>query len=122
MSRFLTTAKAKVCEHRSFHTRVVEIEDSEDENGSSFETPNKLSEDVIFEFKAWLRSADGGKLDEKTNQQHGKQVSNLLKVVDDKCDLTPLFDDHLINQKFLEGQNIAELFDEFTSLLLLLPH
>lgn len=31
MSRFLTTAKAKVCEHRSFHTRVVEIEDSEDE-------------------------------------------------------------------------------------------
>ena len=81
----------------------MEIEDSEDENGSSFKTPNKLSEDVISKFKAWLRPADGGKLDEKTNQQHGKQVSNLLKVVDDKCDLTPLFDDHLINQKSLEG-------------------
>ena len=107
----------------------MEIEDSEDENGSSFETPNKLSEDVISEFKAWLRSADGGKLDEKTNQQHGKQVSNLLKVVDDKCDLTPLFDDHLINQvprglrkERIPPQNNAELFDEFTSLLLLLPH
>ena len=123
MSRFLTTAKAKVCEHRSFHTRVVEIEDSEDENGSSFETPNKLSEDVISEFKAWLRSADGGKLDEKTNQHHGKQVSNLLKVVDDKCDLTPLFDDHLINQKFLEGYAKKEYHPKITqSYLMNLRH
>ena len=92
----------------------MEIEDSEDENGSSFETPNKLSEDVISKFKAWLRSADGGELDEKTNQQHGKQVSNLLKVVDDKCDLTPLFDDHLINQKFLEDYAKKEYLPKTT--------
>ena len=73
-------------EHRRIRTRVEEIEDNEDEkgeNGSSFETPQKLADDVITEFEAWLRSADGGKLDEKTSQQHGKQVSKLLKVVDD---------------------------------------
>ena len=66
----------------------------------------------------------------KPAQQHGKKVSKLLKVVDDKCDLTSLFDDHLINQKFLEGYakkeyhpktTQTELFNEFTSLLLLFP-
>ena len=91
--------------HRSIRTRVEKIEDDEDEkdeNESSFETPQKLADDVISEFEAWLRSADGGKLDEKTSQQHGKQVSKLLKVVDDKSNLTSLFDDRLINQKFLE--------------------
>ena len=90
-------------EHRSIYTRVMEIEDSEDENGTSFETPHKLAEDVIAEFEAWFRSANGGKLDEKTSQQHGKQFSKLLKVVVDKCNFTSLFDDYLINQKFLEG-------------------
>ena len=60
-------SESETSEHRSIHTRVVEIEDSEDENGSSFESPKKLSEDVITEFEAWLRSADGGKLDEKTS-------------------------------------------------------
>ena len=39
LSRFLTTAKVKVRKvNISIHTRVVEIEDSEDENKSSFET------------------------------------------------------------------------------------
>ena len=110
-------------EHRSIPTRVMEIEDSEDENGSSFETPHKLVDDVITEFQAWLRSADGGNLDEKTSQQHGKQVSKLLKVVDDKYDLTSLFDDHLINQKFLEGYAKKEYHPKTTqSYLMSLRH
>ena len=68
----------------------MEIEDSANENGSSFETPHELAEDVITEFETWLRSADGGELDEKTSQQHRKQVSKLLKVGGDKCHLTSL--------------------------------
>lgn len=41
-------------EHRSSRTNVLEIEDSADENGSSFETPHNLTEDVITEFKPGL--------------------------------------------------------------------
>ena len=82
-----------------------------------------MADDVITEFEAWLRSADGGKLDEKTSQQHGKQVSKLLKVVDDKCDLTSLFDDRLINQKFLEGYAKKEYHPKTTqSYLMSLRH
>jgi len=79
-------------EHRSIHTRVEEIEhatveeieharveaiakieDETDENGSSFKNSQKLADDVITEFEAWLRSADGGQLDEKTSHQHGSK-------------------------------------------------
>lgn len=113
-------------EHRSIQTRVEEIEDNEDEkgeNGSSFETPQKLADDVITEFEAWLRLADRGNLDEKTSQLHGKQVSKLLKVVDDKCSLTSLFDDHLLNQKFLEDYAKKEYHPKTTqSYLMSLRH
>ena len=117
-------------EHRRIRTRVEEIEGNEDEKGengssfgSSFETPQKLADDVITEFEAWLRSADGGKLDEKTSQQHGKQVSKLLKVVDDNCSLTSLFDDRLINQKFLEDYAKKEYHPKTTqSYLMSLRH
>lgn len=116
-------SESEESEHRSIDTRVMEIEDSEDENETSFGTPHKLVDDVITEFKAWLRSADGGNLDEKTSQQHGKQVSKLLKVVDDKYDLTSLFDDHLINQKFLEGYAKKEYHPKTTqSYLMSLRH
>lgn len=50
----------------------------------------------------------------KPAQQHGKKVSKLLKVVDDKCDLTSLFDDHLINQKFLEDHAKKEYLPKTT--------
>ena len=116
-------SESEESEHRSIDTRVMEIEDSEDENETSFGTPHKLVDDAITEFKAWLRSADGGNLDEKTSQQHGKQVSKLLKVVDDKYDLTSLFDDHLINQKFLEGYAKKEYHPKTTqSYLMSLRH
>ncbi|CAH3188945.1 unnamed protein product, partial [Porites evermanni] len=126
--------KQKESEHRSIHTRVEEIEhvrveaiekieDETDENGSSFENPQKLADDVITEFEAWLRSADGGQLDEKTSHQHGKQVSKLLKVVDDKCNLTSLFDGCLINQKFLEDYAKKEYHPKTTqSYLMSLRH
>lgn len=121
-----TESEEEESEHRSIQTRVEEIEDNEDkkgENGSSFETPQKLADDVITEFEAWLRSADRGNLDEKTSQQHGKQVSKLLKVVDDKCSLTSLFDDHLLNQKFLEDYAKKEYHPKTTqSYLMSLRH
>ncbi|CAH3179409.1 unnamed protein product, partial [Porites lobata] len=108
------------------HVRVEaieKIEDETDENGSSFENPQKLADDVITEFEAWLRSADGGQLDEKTSHQHGKQVSKLLKVVDDKCNLTSLFDGCLINQKFLEDYAKKEYHPKTTqSYLMSLRH
>ena len=116
-------SKEEENEHRSIQTRVEKIEDDEDEkdeNESSFVTPQKLVDDVITEFEAWLRSADGGKLDEKTSQQHGKQVS---KVVDYKCNLTSLFDDRLINQKFLEDYAKKEYHPKTTqSYLMSLRH
>ena len=127
-------SEEKESEHRSIHTRVEEIEhvrveaiekieDETDENGSSFENPQKLADDVITEFEAWLRSADGGQLDEKTSHQHGKQVSKLLKVVDDKCNLTSLFDGCLINQKFLEDYAKKEYHPKTTqSYLMSLRH
>ena len=54
-------------------------------------------------FETWLQSADGGKLDQKNSQQHTKQVFKLLHTIDEKLELLLLFDDHLINDKFLEG-------------------
>ena len=58
--KILDDSESEGSELRSIRIRRVEIEVSEDENASSFKTPHKLAEDVITEFKAWLRSANGG--------------------------------------------------------------
>ena len=42
-------------------------------------------------------------MDPKTGQQHAKQVFKLLHTIDEKHELLSLFDDHLINDRFLEG-------------------
>lgn len=54
-------------------------------------------------FEAWLKSADGGNLDETTSKQHRAQIKKILKVIDSRQLLTSLFDERLINEIFLEG-------------------
>ncbi|CAH3189238.1 unnamed protein product [Porites lobata] len=83
-------SEEKESEHRSIHTRVEEIEhvrveaiekieDETDENGSSFENPQKLADDVITEFEAWLRSADGGQLSGAHNIQITQAQYTLIR-------------------------------------------
>ena len=41
-------------------------------------------QEVFLQFKKWMLSADGGGLDTKTSEQHYKQASKLLSIVDEK--------------------------------------
>lgn len=87
---------------------VVMLEDSEGEREDSVEmsqdsVPQNSVPRELVKFEAWLHSADGGKLDKKTSQQHAKQVSKLLSVIDDKQDMSSLFNHGLINDRFLEA-------------------
>ena len=58
---------------------------------------------ILMKFKGWLQSPDGGQLDLKTSEQHHKQVKKLLSIIDEKNELTALYNDDAINEKFLEG-------------------
>ena len=96
----------------SSHHEVVTIEEEEDEEDqqdqSDLEAGQVESSDIdapefTFQFEAWLKSADGGKLDEKTSAQHGKQISKILKLIDSKQEMASLFNPTVINDKFLEG-------------------
>ena len=75
-----------------------EQEDEEYDNASSIQ-----SSDAATTPKTWLNSADGGNLDEGTSKQHRAQLSKILKVVDNTQDLASLFNEQVINEKFLEG-------------------
>lgn len=84
----------------------VEVISSEEErhcDDDSAKTTHKDMPSELVSFEAWLQSADGGKLDQKTSQQHTKQVFKLLSAIDEKHELLLLFDDHLLNDNFLKG-------------------
>lgn len=79
--------------------------------------------ELTFQFEAWLKSADGGKLDEKTSAQHGKQISKILKLIDGKQEMASLFNPTVINDKFLEGFAIHQYHPKTTkSYLMSLSH
>lgn len=85
---------------------VDHMEEEKDDNESVDQSPDSnVPLDYIAKFEAWIHSADGGKLDKKTSQQHAKQVRKLLAVIDDKQDLSSLFNHGLINDKFLEAHS-----------------
>ena len=88
----------------------VSISDSDSEdclnhNAEAVETGsiNNEAHEVALKFRSWLESADGGQLDRKTSEQHSKQVLKLLTLVDERENLASLYDDNLIDQKFLQG-------------------
>lgn len=89
-----------------FPSTDVEVISSEEERNDDEESVQTLESDMPNElvgFESWLQSADGGKLDQKTSRQHTKQVFKHLDSIDKKHELLSLFDDRLINDKFLEG-------------------
>ena len=79
-----------------------ENEDQE-ENASSIQSADSTTPKVIFKFETWLKSADGGNLDDSTSKQHRAQISKLLKLIDNNQDLASLFNEQVLNEKFLEG-------------------
>ena len=76
---------------------VEKVNDEEVKDGEGSSTPP-----VIVQFEAWLRSADGGNLDEITCKQHRAQLTNILRVVDKNLAIESLFDETTINKKFIE--------------------
>lgn len=80
-------------------------EEESNENEDTLETVsgNVHAHEVLKNFKAWLQSADGGQLDAKTTEQHYKQLLKLLSIIDEKMEVSSLYDDQVINEKFLEG-------------------
>ena len=81
-----------------------EQEDEEYDNASSIQSSDAATTPkAVFQFETWLNSADGGNLDEGTSKQHQAQLSKILKVVDNTQDLASLFNEQVINEKFLEG-------------------
>ena len=103
-------ASVSLTSESPFH-EVVTIEDEEQDQqdesdtgeASHIESSDIDPPEFTVQFKAWLKSADGGNLDDKTSEQHGKQISKLLKVIDSKQEMTSLFNPTIINDKFLEG-------------------
>ena len=108
----------KPYQERPRHARdvheVMTIDDTEEEEDQEFENASdivtnqsEISETDVPEFanqfEAWLKSADGGNLDQRTSRQHRKQISKLFKVIDVKQEVTSLFNPNIINDKFLEG-------------------
>jgi len=69
------TSESSFCE-------VVTIEDEEEDQqdesdfgeSSHIEASDIDPPEFIVQFKAWLKSADGGNLDNNTSEQHGKQI------------------------------------------------
>ena len=84
-----------------------ESEEQEDQNYDNASSNQSLdaatTPKAVFQFETWLKSADGGNLDEGTSKQHRVQLSKILKVVDKTEDLASLFNEQVINEKFLEG-------------------
>ena len=89
-----------------------DVADAMDESTDQNETDDNISLDessyfdissTVARFEAWLKSADGGNLDETTSKQHRAQTVKILKVINSRQVLTSLFDEKLINETFLEG-------------------
>ena len=59
--------------------------------------------EVALKFRSWLESVDRGQLDRTTSEQHSKQVLKILTIVDERENLASLYDDDLIDEKFLQG-------------------
>ena len=78
-------------------------EDKQDDDVSSVQSSDTTAPTVIVKFESWLKSADGGNLDDKTSKQHRAQISKLLKLIDRKEDLASLFNEKVVNENFLEG-------------------
>lgn len=74
---------------------------------------------AVFQFETWLNSADGGNLDEGTSKQHRVQLSKILKVVDKMQDLTSLFNEQAIHEKFVEGYAKREYHPKTTKAYLM---
>ena len=55
-----------------------------DDNISLDESPNFDISSAVARFEAWLKSADGGNLDETTSKQHRAQIVKILKVIDSR--------------------------------------
>lgn len=87
----------------SISVEVISSEEEVDGDDDLTQPSHNDIPDELVSFEAWLQSADGGKLDEKTSRQHTKQVFKLLNAIDEKHELVSLFDDRLINDRFLEG-------------------
>lgn len=77
---------------------------------------------AVFQFETWLNSADGGNLDEGTSKQHRVQLSKILKVVDKMQDLTSLFNEQAIHEKFVEGYAKREYHPKTTKAYLMSLH
>lgn len=91
-------------------SEFASISDSDSEecinqNAEAMETGSSNGEarDVALKFRSWLETADGGQLDKETSEQHSKQVLKILTVVDERENLASLYDDDLIDEKFLQG-------------------
>lgn len=81
---------------------MSEEESNEDEDTLETVSKNVHAHEVLKNFKTWLQSADGGQLDAKTTQQHFKQMLKLLSIIDEKMEVSSLYDHQVINEKFLE--------------------
>ena len=100
--------RLSVSEHYSQTVPCIVLPDSDEENNENEDTLETVSgnvhaHEVLKDFKVWLQSADGEQLDTKTTEQHYKQMLKLLSIIDEKMEVSSLYDDQLINKKFLEG-------------------
>ena len=94
-----------------------------DDNISLDESPNFDISSAVARFEAWLKSADGGNLDETTSKQHRAQIVKILKVIDSRHVLTSLFDEKLVNETFLEEYAKKKYYHKTTkSYLMSLRH
>ena len=92
-----------VCEvDRQNDCACDDSDNDDDDNGTLSEMP-KIVAEALIKFHVWLESADGGKLDNKTSTKNAKQVLKLLNVIDEKKELSSLFNHALVNDKSLEG-------------------
>ena len=91
------------CPFPSIKVEVISSdEETNDDDDESVETPDNGMPFELRGFETWLQSADGRKLDHRTSQQHTKQVFKLLHTIDEKHEVLSLFDELLINDRFLE--------------------
>lgn len=94
---------ASVCEVDRQNDCACDDNDNDNDDNRTLSDIPKIVGEALFKFRVWLESADGGKLDNKTSTQHAKQVLKLLNVIDEKKELSSLFNHALVNDKFLEG-------------------
>lgn len=75
----------------------VKLPDQEINDGSN----NEYLSESLFTFKTWMESADGGKNDDKTANQHMKQLKRILEIIDEELELSSLLDYKKIRDTFI---------------------